>query len=144
MRRAREPRHGIRATHRDAVARLEVVLLSPVERDNGGLVLHLELEHLVGVEDDGIREREVRRDRDHRDRARGGQDERPPDREAVRRAPGGRRDDQAVGPVHDEQLAVDAHGYVDGTYLLPARDDHVVQRQAARELPAGAHRASVE
>ncbi len=33
---------------------------------------------------------------------------------------------------------------MDRTYLLAARDDHVVQRQAARELPAGSHRSSVE
>ena len=127
---------------RDPIAGGEVVLLLAVDRD-ARRVLHLELDALVGIERDGVPEREMRRDGHEHDRLRARQDERTTDGEAVRGAAGRRRDDDAVRPVDDQRLAVDAHRDVDRAHRGAARDDDVVEREEAH-LASLAHQPRVE
>src|SRR6266545_2121270 len=75
------------------------------------------------------------RDRHEHDRLRAREDERAADGEAVRGAAGRGRDDDAVGPVDDEWLAVDAHGDVDRADRRAASDDDIVEREEAHVTP---------
>jgi len=138
-----EARDRLGPPHRDDVVRLEVVLFLPVEREDCRIVPQLELEDLLRIEDDRVAEREVRRDRDHRDRARRGENERPADGEAVGGAARRGRHDETVRPVDDQRFAVHPHGDADRADLLPSCDDHVVQSERPRELVPVTHYARV-
>src|SRR5205823_11536032 len=144
MRSAREPRHSRRAPNGDPIASTKVVLLLAIEGEDRGLVLRLELEHLIGIEHDRVAKRQVRRYRDQGDRFRRGKDERPADREAVGGAAGRGRDDEAVGPVDDERFAIDADRDVDRADLLAAGNNDIVQRERPHDLLAATYETRVE
>src|SRR5436309_549578 len=57
-----ELRHGLRLAHLDAIRGAQVVLDLSVDREARRLVLHFERDALTGFEDEGVREREMRRD----------------------------------------------------------------------------------